>query len=235
MNQIILNILCEGQTEERFVNDVLKSYLKNFDIVVKPIILQTSKKKKTKGGMFSYTQAKNDLELLFKQHAKKIFEEHYYTTMFDLYALPDDFPGYSDAKKLSDCYKEVEILEQSFAREISFYKFIPYIQLHEFEALVFCGLEHLLIDYPDMGSQVKNLQKVVGQHANNTEKINNSPETAPSKRIIKEFESKHHYDKPKSGAFVTGKVGIEVLKSKCIHFKEWIEKLERLNTQLISN
>lgn len=229
MSQAILHVLCEGQTEDRFANNVLKTYLKDFSIVVKTTILITNKKKNTRGGMFSYTQAENDLNLLFKQHAKKTFEQHYYTTMFDLYALPADFPGYSDAKKIADCYKKVETLERCFAEKINCRKFIPHIQLHEFEALVFCGLVHLLIDYPDMEKQVENLQKIVVQHANNTERINDDPETAPSKRIIKEFEGKHHYDKPKSGAFVTDKVGIEALKSKCSHFKEWIEKLERLS------
>ncbi|MDR0835824.1 MAG: DUF4276 family protein, partial [Tannerella sp.] len=85
----------------------------------------------------------------------KTYETHYYTTMFDLYALPDDFPGYVEADKI--------------------------------------------------------------------------PATAPSKRIIREFGNIHHYDKPKSGEFVTDKVGIETLKSKCLHFKEWIEKLEKLS------
>jgi hypothetical protein len=229
MSQIILHILCEGQTEDRFANSVLKAYLKNFGIVVKTTILITSKKKNTKGGMLSYTQAENDLKLLFKQHAKKTFEQHYYTTMFDLYALPDNFPGYSDAKKIPDCYEKVKTLEHCFVQKINCPEFIPYIQLHEFEALIFCGIEHLLIEYPDMEKQVENLQKIVEQHANNPEKINDNPETAPSKRIIKEFERKHHYDKPKSGAFVTDKVGIEALKSKCPHFKEWIEHLEKLS------
>ncbi|MDR1182451.1 MAG: DUF4276 family protein [Bacteroidales bacterium] len=229
MSQIILHILCEGQTEDRFASTVLKPYLKKYDVIVKTTILITSKKKNSRGGMLSYAQVENDLKLLFKQHAKKTSETHYYTTMFDLYALPDDFPEYSDAKKISDCYKKVETLERHFAEKVNFHKFIPYIQLHEFEALVFCGLAHLLIDYPDMKTQVENLQKIVEQYANNPEKINDSPETAPSKRIIKEFESKHYYDKPKSGAFVTGKVGIEALKSKCPHFKAWVEKLEKLS------
>jgi hypothetical protein len=228
MSQVILNVLCEGQTEDRFANHVLKDYLKNFNIVVKTTILITNKKKNSRGGMLSYKQAKNDLSLLIKQHSKKTYETHYYTTMFDLYALPDDFPGYTDANKIPDCYLKIEKLEDKFKEDISSPNFLPYIQLHEFEALVFCGLEHLLVDYPDMTKQIINLQKVVEAYFGNTEKINDSPETAPSKRIINEFEKFHHYDKPKSGEFVTDKVGIEELKVKCLHFKEWIEKLEKL-------
>jgi len=45
MNQIILNVLCEGPTEDRFVQKVLKPYLKDFGIVVKTQLLLTNKKK----------------------------------------------------------------------------------------------------------------------------------------------------------------------------------------------
>ncbi len=229
MSQIVLNVLCEGQTEDRFADKVLKEYLKSFDVVVRTTILVTNRKKNIRGGILSYQQAKNDLELLIKQYSKKTYEVHFYTTMFDLYALPDDFPGYADAKKISDCYGKVKKLEDKFAEDIPFRNFIPYIQLHEFEALVFCGLEHLLIDYPDMEKQVTTLQKVIEEYDNNTEKINNNPQTAPSKRIIKEFEKFHNYDKPKSGVSVTSKIGIEGLKNKCLHFKEWMKKLESLS------
>jgi hypothetical protein len=228
MNQLILNILCEGQTEELFAKQVLKDYLKDFGIVVKTTILITNKKKNIRGGMLNYQQAKNDLDLLIKQHAKKTHETHYFTTMFDFYALPNDFPGYEDAHKSANCYLTINKIEENFSNDVNHHKFIPYIQLHEFEALVFCGLDNLLEDYPDMGKQINNLKKILTCYNDNSELIDNNPSTAPSKRIIKEFELKHHYDKVKSGTFVTDKVGILALKDKCRHFKDWIDKLEHL-------
>ena len=86
----------------------------------------------------------------------------------------------------------------------------------------------MLNDYPAMTKQIDNLQKIVEKFDNNTEKIDGNPHRAPSKRIIKEFEPFHHYDKPKTGLLVTGNVGIDGLKKKCPHFKEWIEKLENI-------
>jgi hypothetical protein len=228
MSQVILNVLCEGQTEELFAKQVLKAYLKAFGIVVKTTILITCKNKESRGGMLSYQQAKRDLGLLIKQHSKKTCEVHYFTTMFDFYALPNDFPGYDYAHKTTDCYLTISKIEEDFGNDVNHHKFIPYIQLHEFEALVFCGLDNLLEDYPDMGKQINNLKKVLTAYNDNSELIDNSPSTAPSKRIIKEFEPKHHYDKVKSGTFVTDKVGIVALKDKCLHFKDWIEKLEQL-------
>lgn len=228
MSQIILNVLCEGATEDRFANAVLKEHLKSFGITVKTTILVTNKKKKTIGGIFSYQQVKNNLELLIRQHSKNTFEKHFYTTMLDWYALPNDFPGYTDAKKNQDCYTAIKKIEDAFGKDINHHLFIPYIQLHEFESLVFCGLEYLLVDYPDMEKQVEELKKVLKSYAGNPEKINDNPATAPSKRIIKAFESKHHYNKPKSGELVTNKVGIPLLKEKCTHFREWIECLEKI-------
>jgi hypothetical protein len=231
MSQIILNVLCEGPTEDRFAGSVLKEHLKGFGIVVKTTILVTNKKKNIRGGMLSYQQAKTDLGLLMKQHSHspKTYEKHFYTTMFDLYALPNDFPGYADAVKIQDCYAVNKKLEDEFRKDINHPLFIPYIQLHEFEALVFCGLEYLLVDYPDMTKQVEDLKKTLKTYDDNPEKINNSPEAAPLKRIIKAFESKHHYDKAKSGVSVTGKIGIFALKEKCRHFREWIDCLEKIS------
>ncbi|MFA7493193.1 MAG: DUF4276 family protein [Proteiniphilum sp.] len=228
MSQTILNILCEGPTEDRFAQNVLKPYLKELEIVVKTQILVTNRKKNIRGGMISYKRASTDLSLWIKQHSKKTYETHYFTTMFDLYALPDDFPGYEAANKKRDCYDSVQLFEEEFGKDINFGRFIPYIQLHEFEALVFCGLEHLLIDYPDMVKEIEKLGEILDHYGANPEKINNNPLSAPSKRIMKAFESKHHYDKPKSGELVTNKVGIPRLKERCAHFRGWIEKLECL-------
>ncbi|KAA6346971.1 hypothetical protein EZS27_005552 [termite gut metagenome] len=227
--KVILNVLCEGQTEERFVNKVLKNYLKEFGIVVKAQILVTNRKKSCQGGMLSYNQVKRDLSTWMKQCENTTNEKYYYTTMFDFYALPNDFPGYAEAFKASDCYERIQLLERGFTKDISSPHFIPYIQLHEFETLVFCGLDYLLDDYPDIERQIENLKKVVEtKYFNNPELINTRPETAPSRRIIKEFENYHHYNKPKSGELVTSKLGIDKLKEKCKHFKEWVEKLEKI-------
>ena len=229
MSQVILNVLCEGQTEERFAKKVLTPYLNDFSIIVKTQLLLTNKKRNIRGGMISYERVKMDLGLWIKQQSTKTYEIHYFTTMFDLYKLPDDFPGYKDAHKSTDCYEIVNKLEKTFGLDVNFHRFIPYIQLHEFEALVFCGLDYLLDEYPDMKKEIDILKTIPNKYDNNPEKINNSPATAPSKRIIKSFESKHHYDKPKLGELVTRKVGIPELKKKCFHFKQWIEKLEGLN------
>ena len=178
--------------------------------------------------MLAYSQAVTDLELLRKMKPDGDYERHIFTTMFDLYALPNDFPGYEVAKALGEPYKRVAALETAFAKAINDERFIPYIQLHEFEALLFCGIEHLAKRYPGCEGRCEQLRKDL-EKAGNPELINNSPKTAPSKRIIKAIEGdkKRHYNynKPVTGKEVTKSVGIDGLRTQCKHFDEWIEKL----------
>ena len=124
--------------------------------------------------MLAYSQAVTDLELLRKMKPDGEYERHIFTTMFDLYALPNDFPDYEAAKALGEPYKRVAALETAFAKAINDERFIPYIQLHEFEALLFCGIEHLAKRYPGCEGRCEQIIKYL-EKAGNPELINNSP------------------------------------------------------------
>lgn len=208
MNTNILDILCEGQTEELFVKVVLKPFLSNLGMVVKTRLLITSKKKNAKGGMISYQQVKGDLCKWMDEISRKNNETHYFTTMFDWYALPTDFPGYDKASRISNPYLQVEKIEKELSNDISNTRFIPYIQLHEFEALLFCDIEKLNKDYPNSKKEILELTKVLATYKENPELINSSEATAPSKRIIKALKAKYHYNKPRSGSSVAAAIGL---------------------------
>lgn len=230
MKAKIIHILCEGQTEQGFVEKVLRPYLQTKGVAgVKSILITTNKKKNARGGMLSCSHAVNDLNILQQTKKDGEYDRHIFTTMFDLYALPDDFPGYEDAQAIRDPYGRVNALEMAFAENINDSRFIPYIQLHEFEALLFCGIDHIAKLYPDCKKRCEQLKEDLQSAAGNPELINNSPETAPSKRIIKVIEgdkkAHYNYNKPVTGKYVTKSVGIDVLRSQCRHFNEWIEKL----------
>lgn len=227
MKAKIIHILCEGQTEQGFVEEVLRPYLIDNGVTsVKSVIVSTNKKLNAQGGMSSYTHARTDLNLMRQSNPDSSFESHTFTTMFDLYALPCDFPGYEEADAIVEPYARVNSLEQSFANAVNDSRFIPYIQLHEFEALLFCGIEHIAKMYPRCKSRCEQLTKDL-QKVGNPELIDNSPITAPSKRIIKAIEGdkKYKYNKPTTGKTVTKEIGIENLRAKCPHFNEWIEQL----------
>ncbi len=227
MKAKIIHILCEGQTEQGFVEEVLRPYLQDNGVTgIKSILITTNKKKNARGGMLTYKHAETDINLLRQTKQDNDYESHLFTTMFDLYSLPNDFPGFAKASTIHDPYVRVKALEKSFSDAVGEKRFLQYLQLHEFEALLFCGINHLSKLYPgcEKGCEklIKELQKV-----GNPELIDNGPTTAPSKRIIKAIEGnkKYKYNKPTTGKSVTKQIGIEELRTKCPHFNEWINKL----------
>jgi len=222
---IRLNITAEGQTEERFVKQTLSNHLGTFNIStdVRCVLTSKDKRKHYRGGLISYDKAKKDIKTWLKDDNNP---EVRFTSMFDLYALPADFPGFEDSKKIIDPYEKVEFLESELAKDIDDFRFIPYIQLYEFEALLFTNPKKLKIEYFDYQSSINKLIKIV-EKIGNPELINDNPETAPSKRIIKLIPD---YNKV-IGATIIGEIGIENLKAGCKHFNDWVLKLEGLYTK----
>lgn len=231
MNTVIINILCEGQTEERFVSKVMKPYLKDYGIVLKPRILLTSKKKNQRGGMINYSQAKRDVENWISENRNRKSETHYYTTMFDFYALPSDFPCMDEIEKYTDAYGKVSAVERAMAEKFQVSDFIPYIQLHEFEALLLSDVSQIIAKFPTQERTITKLQKVLDGCNGNPELVNTGRTTAPSKRITAVVEEgrRYKYHKVQDGVNIACLIGIDVMMNKCNHFKEWIDKLIALN------
>ena len=221
---IRLHVTAEGQTEQAFVKKVLAPHLAKSSVFADARCVLTSKDKRTakeyRGGLLHYQKAKNDILTWLKEDGNT---ECRFTTMFDLYALPDDFPAFKEAMHQSDPYKRCEILEEALYQDIGDRRFIPYIQLHEFEALIFADLQKLDWEYLEHDEPIKNLMQMVGEQ--NPELINDGWETAPSKRIINEIPE---YDKVSSGVLVTAKIGLPVLRRRCRHFHEWLSRIEKL-------
>ncbi len=131
MSVVRVNIIVEGQTEEAFVKEVLTQYLSERQVYPRARRVTTQSKGGYRGGMTTYGKAQKDIENWLKQDASA-----YCTTMFDLYDLPSDFPGYEAGRRLQDPYARVAHLEAEFAKDIDHRRFIPFFLLHEFEALL---------------------------------------------------------------------------------------------------
>lgn len=142
--------------------------------------------------------------------------------MFDLYALPNDFPKFEEAQKYTNPYKKVEFLENAFKDDINDSRFLPYIQLHEFEALILSKPQELQYEYFEHDDSIKQLVELLKEKGN-AELINDKPETAPSKRIIKLIPE---YDKVNVGAAIADIIGIDWLKKNCKHFNDWLDKIK---------
>jgi hypothetical protein len=224
-----LNIIVEGETEEEFVNQILAHHLGYYDIYtsVHRITTNRSNKRKQRGGLTNYLHIKNDIESWSKQDSK--YKDVRFTTMLDLYALPNEFPKFEQAKKLLDPYDKVEFLEAEFANDINDYRFIPYIQLHEFEALIFTDLEEIYKSFPEYNQYQKAINLLLLECSNfsSPELINQGATTAPSKRLAQVIPNYNKLKIPLA-SLILEKIGLAKIREKCPHFNQWITQLENL-------
>lgn len=207
-----LYIVVEGQTEEEFVAKVLAPHLLGQGILcVTPVAVHRGRG--ARGGMVSYEPLKDDILRLLREGDAPIV-----STLIDFFRCPDT-PGKEVWNKATNHQQEVELREQEIGRDIGGRHFIPYIQLHEFEALLFSS---------DVGfnglftlKEADELSKIVEGYPN-PEEINSSPEGAPSKRILAVVS---YYDKVFHGNLIADAIGIEIILERCPRFRAWVERL----------
>ena len=221
-----LLITAEGPTEINFVNRVLAPYLGARNIFTEVRSVLTSKDnrlhKEHRGGLYSYDRAKHDITDWIKADHKS---ECWFSTMFDFYALPKSFPGYDNAQKTSYPYEKIKTIEEAFRKDISLERFVPYIQLHEFEALILSDPSCLGKEYIDQHKGIQQLTDMVKKEGDNPELINDGYDTAPSRRIKKAIKG---YNKISAGSIVAEAIGLDKMREKCRHFNDWVTRLENL-------
>jgi hypothetical protein len=216
-----LNITVEGQTELGFAKQVLAPHLLGFGWIVQCRALKSGKKR---GGYTTYAKARADIIRWMKDEPTA-----WHTTMLDLYGLSSDFPGYDDVIRLSG-HEKVERLENAFKKDIENDRFIPYIQLHEFEALLFSDPEYmeefLTLDFSFKEGA---FQKILDQFNGDPESIDDHPQTAPSRRIATICPA---YKKVFHGELIAEAIGLEKIREKCRHFNEWLNNLEEIGGKI---
>ena len=207
-----LYIVVEGQTEEEFVKSLLAPHFLKESIYVYPVIIHTSKG--YKGGFVNYDHLKNDVNKLLHSQGNDVVV----TTFVDYFRCPD-LPQKEEWKSIQNHAKQVNQMESVVSADISDRRFIPYIQLHEFEALLFSAIDGFN-EYFDQNI-VAQLQAIIDDF-DNPEDINSSPENAPSKRLLRIIQE---YDKVMYGNIVALEIGIIKILDKCPRFRNWVETL----------
>ena len=219
-----LYIFCEGPTEQMFCRQVLQPHLfPQHDGEVRPIRIAHSRRHGVvhRGGVNRYAPLKNDIHNTLNQHRRPGV---YFTSMIDLYALPSDFPGKADQQRNpSNPRPFVEALEQAFGEDIADARFIPHLQLYEYETLLFADVESFRYSFDDCDSEIGRLAAIVDQFPS-IEHINDSPQTAPSKRIIDIFPG-YYGLKTTAGPDIAALTGVERLRECCPHFSDWLTRL----------
>jgi hypothetical protein len=220
---IRLYIICEGQTEETFCNRLLLPYLAEHKVYIAPSSIA---KKGEKGGTIKFERLWRDVRnhLLGDPNA-------YCTTFFDFYGLPADFPGKELATQKSNiqdkhtiiCENLVQALVSKLKLGEVTGRFIPYVQMYEFEALLFSYPQHIA-EWLGQAHLGEDFQKIRNTFAS-PEEINDSTETAPSKRILNLFAK---YRKVKDGTDIAEYIGLQTIRQECHLFDTWLQQLESL-------
>lgn len=221
-----LNLTAEGRTEQQFALEVLAPHLASQSVyLAKPRLAAIARKGGYvhRGGLTKYLPVKNDIKRWLSEDQNT---DAFFTTMFDLYALPRDFPGFDAASEEADPYERVARLERSLAEDIGDRRFIPYIQLYEFEALLLADPTAFACYYDQHKRQIAKLVTLCGE-ADSPELINDGRDTAPSKRIGKQIPE-YLSAKPTAGPIIAAHIGVDVIRAKCPHFSEWLSRLEAL-------
>lgn len=213
--------LVEGQTEETFVRDLLTPHYARLDLFITPIILSTSPG--YKGGVTSYANVRRQIVRMCRQDDDAIV-----STMIDLYALPSDFPGKSAAgyPLRGTGRQKAQFIEERLAEDIDEPNFIPHLTVHEFEAMLFTQPARFS-EWMDPGETIEALITAAQAHTT-PEDIDDSPNTAPSKRILALMPG---YEKTFHGPLIVCDIGLDALRLACPHFHAWLSLLEQTAIQ----
>ncbi len=219
---IRLNIIVEGQTEEAFANEVLRPHLSQYSVSVSARVVSHRRERlrKHKGGLLQFEPLRRDISLWLREDRAN---ETRFTTMVDLYAYPADAPGYDVAKRLQP-YDKVARLEQGLADAINDPRFIPHIQLHEFETILFADINKWAPYFLGQDDALRALRRSVHSF-NNIELINDDERSAPSKRILRHLPE---YDKVLTGNVLALEIGLQTIREQCSHFNGWLTQLETI-------
>lgn len=222
-----LYLFAEGATEQTFADAVLKPHLAGLGVFLRPPVLIAHAKKKGRvhrGGGRKYAPMRNDIvRFLAQDKGGDVF----FTTMIDLFAIPADFPGLADAEKLRHSPdKRAQFLEQAFANDISDARFLPYLQLHEYEAYLFSDVRWFAYFYDHHEQAIAALKAIADAHAT-PELIDDGQHSSPSKRIIAQLPD---YEDAKSavGPQIAELIGLALIRDRCPHFNAWLSRLENL-------
>ncbi|MGA3371147.1 MAG: DUF4276 family protein [Terracidiphilus sp.] len=222
MQRLLVHV--EGKTEETFVNEVLVEHL--LGIGYGSVSARRLGLSQQRGGIRSWQSARRDILRHLKEDSVAI-----HATMVDYYGLPRDWPGRAEAPSMNSSSAKAEYVESALNADIveamgprfEPKRFVPLVVMHEFEGLLFSDPERFAqgIERRDLAAKFL----AIRQEFECPEDINDSADTAPSKRIVGLFPG---YQKPLFGPLAVIEIGLSTIRTECPHFNSWLERLESL-------
>lgn len=216
-------VVCEGQTEETFVRDVLApAFYPRLNLIGQ--IIETSVGHK--GGGLVYERVRRHLRKNLSRNSRPAV-----TTLIDLYKLDSNFPGYADAagKPLA---QRLATLNEALHQDIIGLtgcrpdQFLPHIQPYEFEALLFSDVETLTALNEGWAGAASVLQ-TVRDAAESPEHINDGPNTKPAARLTQSLTDPV-FSKVLDGPRAAAHIGLARIEAECKFFAQWLDSLRAL-------
>jgi hypothetical protein len=220
MSRLLIHV--EGQTEEEFVNEVLQDVLLASGYhSVSARLIGNARLRQHRGGIRPWVSVRRDIVNHLKEDRGCIA-----TTMVDYYALPKSWPGRGDAVSLRFPQRASfveDALLADLAVDVDASRFVPYVVMHEFEALLFsdCIAFCNAIGRADLEVSFQ----AIRNEFSTPEEINDSPISAPSKRVTALVPG---YQKPFHGVLAALEIGLNRIRAECPHFNDWLFKLARV-------
>lgn len=223
-----LHIHVEGETEETFVNEALAPHLYSFGYLkISARLIGNARQRDRRGGIQAWTSVRKDILNHLAEDPGCLA-----TTMVDYYALPQMGPGAWPGRAAAAAlpvHLKAPAVENALHADISAAlgagfdgrRFIPYVMMHEFEGLLFsdCARFAQGIGRPQLAPQLQAIRDAFLT----PEEINDSPFTAPSKRVEALVAG---YSKPLMGTLAVLEIGLDAIRAECPHFRSWLERLE---------
>ena len=224
-----LHIVVEGHGERAFVEQTVAVHLAERSVRA---TVSLRGKPGHKGGVRRWESVRKELCRFLGQ--KRSGRPVYVSMLFDYFRLPPDWPGRKEAPSLALANRAAAV-EAALAEDICSAmgdrfdpgRFVPYVQMHELEALILAQPQALAAEFPDRAKAVAELAKEVGNLR--PEEVNDGPDSAPSKRITKRIPE-YADQKATAAPNVLSVIGLPTLRERCPHFNQWIERLEALAT-----
>jgi hypothetical protein len=228
MNEV--GAIVEGETELAFLREVLLPHLSIRGI---SLWARLPGKRRRHGGVRPWQTILEDIARTLSERPGRCC-----TTMFDYYAMPTDWPGRAEASALPfECRAAhvenalAESVVQRMGPGFRAERFVPYTQMHEFEAVLFSDVEtlaDLLATLPWASSRIAERLADIVNAAGEPEAINDGAETAPSKRIQALARG---YRKLQHGVIAAQRIGLAKIRASCPHFNQWVGRLEALGCE----
>jgi hypothetical protein len=210
-----LCVICEGHTEAEFVKTCLEPHLRRYGIDTYPSLLKTKPGRQGGGGV--------NVTRIIKHLYHEYSNTDAITTLVDYY-------GFRSKGLLRAGELEKQILERLLERfpNANQARIVPYVQMHEFEALLFSDISKFtwVIDGWSSATDKALREK---NHFPNPECINDNPETAPSKRLESIFGG--FYSKTEHGPIIAEEIGLPAIRQACPRFHQWLNKLEAMREE----